>query len=99
MALLLIQRLLISKHISHWKLTHKVLQLEESIMSSFKMDLNISVIYKTIKIKIFTRGNQNTHKGDNKNIHKGDNENPHKRTNKNTYKKSAKKNKTKNTKL
>ena len=65
-----------------------VLQLEKCIMSHFKIDLNVSVICKSIKIQ-----NRNTHKKklkyprirtktpikrNNKNIQKGDNENPKK---------------------
>ena len=38
-------------------------------MSHFKIDLNISIIYK-IKIEILIRGNQNTHKGNDINTHK-----------------------------
>ena len=56
----------------YWRPTRKVLQLEECIMHYFKVDLNILVICKTIKIEIAVRINQNTHKGDNKNILRGD---------------------------
>ena len=59
-------------------------------MSHFKIDLNVSVICKSIKMEIsikgnqntYKRGKQNTHKGNNKNIHKKDNENPTKGTTK-----------------
>ena len=35
-------------------------------MPSFKIDMNIFVIYKTIKIEIPTKRNQNIHKEDKK---------------------------------
>ena len=55
--MLLAQRLSISK-LFHIKYQHeKVLQLEECITSRFKINLNISVICKTIKIEILTKGN------------------------------------------
>ena len=50
------------KHILHQRLTQKILQFDECITISFKIDLKISVIFKTVKIEIPTRGNQNTHK-------------------------------------
>ena len=45
----------ISKHFSYLRLTRKVLQFKKYIMPPFKIDLNISVICKTIKIDIPTR--------------------------------------------
>ena len=55
-------------------------------MSPLRIDLNISVIYKTIKIEISIKENQNTHKENNKNTHKWDNENTHKGGNEKTHK-------------
>ena len=42
-------------------------------MPLFKIDLNISIIYKNIKIEIPTKGNQNTYKWETKTPIKGDN--------------------------
>ena len=44
-------------------LSRKVLRLEECITSSFKIDLNISIIRKTIKLEMPIRGNKTTTKG------------------------------------
>ena len=41
-------------------------------MTLFKIDLKISVIYKTIKIEIPIKGNQNTHKGETRAPTKGE---------------------------
>ena len=51
-----------------------MLQLKKYI-TPLKIYLNDFLIYKSIKIKVPIRENQNTYKGDNKNSHKGDNEN------------------------
>ena len=63
MALPHVQTLLMSKHFSQWRPSQSVLQLEECIMPPFNIDMNISVICKSIKVEILIRGNQNTHKG------------------------------------
>ena len=47
----------------------KSVELEECIISPFKINLNIYIIYKTIKIQISTRKNQNIRKEDTKNNH------------------------------
>ena len=71
MTLLLAQKLLRFKHFSHWRPIQKVMHFEKCITSPFKVDLNIFVICKIIKIKILTKGNQNIHKsGTTKNTHK-----------------------------
>ena len=56
MALLFVRKLSMTNHLSYQKLTQKMLQLEKYITSHFKIDLNIFLIYKTIKIEISTRG-------------------------------------------
>ena len=66
-------------------------------MSPFKIDLNIFVIYKTIKIKILTGGNQNIHKENNTNTHNRGNENAQKQD-KQKHQKKDNKNKTKDIK-
>ena len=66
------------------------------ITPPFKVKLNISIICKTIKIKISTRNNQNTHKKEQqKHSQKVITKTPIKWSNKNTYKGNNKK-KTKN---
>ena len=55
------RRLSMSKHFSYWKL-----QLKERIKPYFKINLNIFVIYNTIKIKTTRRGTKN-YKGNSKN--------------------------------
>ena len=55
-----------------------MLQLKKYITTPFKIDPNIFVICKTIKIGIPIKRNQNTYKGDNINTHKGDKQKHHK---------------------
>ena len=68
---LLTRRLLISKHLSQWRSIRKLLQFEEYITSLFKIDQNIYIVCKTIKLETPTRKNQNTHKKCSKNTTKG----------------------------
>ena len=57
-----------------------MLQFKEYITPYFKIDLNISVICKTIKVEIPATRNENTNKKDNTDTHKGDNKNKTKDT-------------------
>ena len=61
MTLLLIQRLSIFKYLLRWRPIRKVSQFEKCITAPFKIDMNISIIYKTINVKIPVSRNQNTH--------------------------------------
>ena len=70
MALFLVRRLLMSKHLSCQRPSRKMLRLEECITIPFKIILNISAICKTIKIKIPSR-KPNCYKGETKAISEG----------------------------
>ena len=60
-----------SKHLSHQRSIQLVLQLEQCMKPPVKKYPYDFLIYKSIKIKISTRGKQNTYKGNNNTSTKG----------------------------